>query len=108
MEKKKNGTAEAVAAHPFTGDEYIRVRNLLQINSHGKPSHRLRLLDYLWTHGDITSMECFDRLHNTRISSAVYDLRHSYGVPIETKTVTKKRRGEIIRYGLYYIAKEDK
>ena len=97
MAKKKTDAAEA-NANQFSQEQYISVRNQMQ-----EKTHRSRLLDYLWQNGSITSMEAFDRLHNTRISATVYDLRKDYNVPITTKMVTRRRHNETVRYGIYSI-----
>ena len=103
MEKNKKKSDAEATANLIDRDKYIMFRNQMQDGT-----HVARLMDYLWFHGSITPSECFNRLGNTRIGSTISILRHHYGVPIRTVTITKKKAGKVIRYGQYVIERSGK
>lgn len=41
-----------------------------------KKTHKHRLVDYLQTHGSVTSLEAIRDLGNTRLSATIHTLRH--------------------------------
>lgn len=90
---KRKSDAEAIA-NSRIHEEYTKVRNKMQDGT-----HVARLFDYMYFVGDITPMECFEKLGNTRISSTVYCLRRNYGLPIRTKMVVKNGKS----FGAYGI-----
>ena len=75
-------------------EKYNRLRERTQAETHVRD-----LVEYLWTHGTITSYECFEKLNNTRVSSTVSILRHDYDVPVNMVMVQNGRK----RYGQYSI-----
>ena len=89
---KKKSSAEATA-NPIH-EKYTTLRSRMQEGTHVR-----NLFDYLYRNKEITPMECFDKLNNTRISSTVSILRHEYGVPIVMQKTTKNGR----TYGVYWI-----
>lgn len=46
-----------------------------EVSKVSRPTHETRLLEYLQEHKTITSLEATLKLHNTRISATVYNLR---------------------------------
>ena len=92
---KEKSRAEATA-NSITQEQYTKLRRTMQADS-----HVLKLFDYLWWHDHITSIECFSVLKNTRISSTVSLLRHTYGVPIKTEMVEANGK----RFGVYSMDK---
>lgn len=94
---KEKSRAEATA-NSINQQQYNRARQKMQDGT-----HHARLLDYLWINGQITSFECFEKLHNTRISATVYKLRHIYGVPVNTDYITKNG----YTFGVYSIERSN-
>lgn len=91
-QNKRKSRAEATA-NPIH-EKYTTERERMQEGTHVR-----NLFDYLYKHEEITPMECFEKLNNTRISSTVSILRHEYGVPIVMQKRTKNGR----TYGVYSI-----
>lgn len=89
---KKKSSAEATA-NPIQ-DKYSKIRKQMQRETNVRD-----VLDYIYKHGTITSFEAFAQLHNTRLSASVFQLRHTYGVPVVMNTVEKNGK----RYGMYWI-----
>lgn len=76
-----------------------------------KPDTRERIvLSHLLNYGDITTLDAFYRYNITRLSAAIYELRHAHGVPIACSKEISESKGEngrriIKQYARYYIAK---
>ena len=62
-----------------------------------------KVLKYILEHGSITPMDAFFDLAITRLPARIHDLRHIWGVDIDTETVVKKTDGDIVRYGRYTL-----
>lgn len=63
-----------------------------------------RVLDYLKKHKSISPLEAINDLGVTRLSAAIYKLKHKYNVSIRTEAETSKNRfGEKVRYARYYL-----
>ena len=68
---------------------------------------KLRIIEYMKTHGGITSQDAFGHLGITRLSARIKELRE-LGYNITTVMVEGQNRfGEPVRYGLYKLT-EDK
>ena len=93
---KEKSRAEATA-NSLNREQYISIRQQMQDHTHVSD-----LFEWLWECEHITSMEAFRYLHNTRVSATVFTLRHDYGVPVQTKMITKKGH----TYGVYWLDKE--
>ena len=57
----------------------------------GKPTHKTRLLDYLYEFGSITSLEAIRDLGNTRLSATIFTLRRE-GYDIASTSIEVKTR----------------
>lgn len=66
------------------------------------------VLEYMITHGGITSFEAFKELGITRLSARIKDLRDE-GVQIERTWETGKNRdGDDVRYCRYFLKPKNK
>ena len=90
---KKKSSAEATA-NPIQA-KYNKLRGQMQAETHVRD-----VFDFLYLHGTITNYEAFEILNNTRLSSSVFQLRHTYRVPVVTQ-MTVSASGK--RYGTYSI-----
>lgn len=70
-------------------------------------THEQKVLNYMKTHhGNITSLEAFKYLNNTRLAVTI-DIMRRKGYEIETIMERyKKANGEHIKYGRYHLIKE--
>lgn len=61
--------------------------------------------EHLTKHGSITDLEAYQRYGIRRLGARIWDLRHKYGMDIETQdTVAKNRYGVKVRFATYKIA----
>ncbi|MCQ2911559.1 MAG: helix-turn-helix domain-containing protein [Clostridia bacterium] len=68
-----------------------------------------KVMDWLWSFGNITSMDAIEMFGATRLSAIIYSLRHHYGYNIITKREkTRNRYGNNVNYARYYLVKENK
>lgn len=68
-----------------------------------------KVLDYIKTHGGITTYEAFIKLGVTRLSARIWDLRHEHNLPIATKNKTiKTRDGKVTSVAYYYLEEDGK
>lgn len=66
-------------------------------------SQKQRVLEHLQENGSITSMEAFRKLHVTRLSAVVFDLKKA-GHKFETETIRGKNKfGEKTSYAKYTL-----
>lgn len=69
-----------------------------------KVTHKERVLKYIEDFGSISSLEAFNDLGNTRLSSSIYLLRHEDNLPIKSINETKiNRYGDKTTYSRYYL-----
>ena len=67
---------------------------------------KVRVLDYLKTHGSITPLEALNELGCYRLGARIWDLRHD-GHTIDTEIERGvDRHGEPMRYARYTLRKE--
>lgn len=78
--------------------QYSTERNIMS-----KVTQNNAVLEYMFKHGKITSFEAFEKLHITRLSGRIFDLRKQ-GVNIE-KVMTTSADGDS-RYAEYSINKD--
>ena len=65
-----------------------------------------RIINYMQTHGGITSMDAFRDLGVTRLSAAIFDLR-ALGYDIVTLMIDGTNRyGDAVRYAKYVLRGE--
>lgn len=70
-------------------------------------SQNERVKRHLETFGKITSIEAFREYGITRLSARIWDLRHKYGLVIESVTKCAKNRfGEPTHYDEYTLRRE--
>lgn len=60
-----------------------------------KRIQKLRVLDYLESHGSITTMEAFQKLNVTRLAAQIFELERM-GIPIDRETVRDGRDWYVI------------
>ena len=66
-------------------------------------THKERLLDYLESHGSITSLEAIRDLGNTRLSATIHTLRHTDKFIIYSDMVEVENRfGGTTKVARYY------
>lgn len=69
-----------------------------------KITHADRVLDHIKTFGKITSLEAFAQYGITRLSAAIWVLRHEKGLEIEDAYVERGNRyGDVVRFKAYYL-----
>lgn len=69
-----------------------------------KITHADRVLDHIKTFGKITSLEAFAQYGITRLSAAIWVLRHEKGLEIEDAYVERVNRyGDVVRFKTYYL-----
>ena len=90
--EKKKSRAEATA-NPIQ-EKYNKIRKQMQRETHVRD-----VLDYLYKNGTITNYQAFEFLNNTRLSSSIFSLRHTYDVPVVMNMVEKNGK----QYGMYWI-----
>lgn len=61
-----------------------------------------RILDYIQTHGSITTMEAFSNLHITRLAARIEELKRD-GHKIHCTIVTKDSPEGPVRFGRYSL-----
>ena len=62
-----------------------------------------KVMDYMQTHGSISTWEAFEELGITRLASRINDIEKS-GVPIDRQTISKENRyGDKIHFTKYSI-----
>lgn len=70
-------------------------------------SDEMAVLQYIKTHGSITTKEAYEELGCTRLSGRVFDLRkHGYNIQTDIIEVPK-RHGKTARVARYYLIKEE-
>lgn len=73
------------------------------LNSLDKDSYNYKVLDFIIQNGSISSMDAFNSMNNTRLSSTIYELRKRYNVPIMTiREYTQDGR----QYGVYCLMED--
>lgn len=69
-----------------------------------KITHADRVLDHIKTFGKITSLEAFAQYGITRLSAAIWVLRHEKGLEIADAYVERVNRyGDVVRFKAYYL-----
>lgn len=69
-----------------------------------KITHADRVLDHIKTFGKITSLEAFAQYGITRLSAAIWRLRHEKGLEIADAYVERvDRYGDVVRFKAYYL-----
>lgn len=64
-----------------------------------KGTQTAQVLAYLLTHKNgITTIEAFERYNATRLGSIIYELRHKYGIDIDTIVEVSKGGHTYARY----------
>lgn len=62
------------------------------------------VLQWLQTHASISSMEAIENFGATRLSAIIFNLRHKYGLNIETVWCEGRDRfGNPMRFARYYL-----
>lgn len=78
------------------------MRQLLSQVPEGTQSYKI--LKYILDKGSITTIEAFVHYGITRLSARIYDLRHTYGIQIDTENVIiKKQKGGYVKYARYSL-----
>lgn len=102
--KKKNTPDKTKRALPtnMSKKTYIKYKPILERMQEG--SQNYLILMHLLEHGSITPKEAERKpIYSMRLSARIWDLRHDYKIPIESKTITKKRGKKVIAYAEYSI-----
>ena len=104
MQTPNQGNPKNKAAEP---DTQTASDKTLQSDSNNNTSHnqRLRLLDYLKTHGTITTLQARGLLDILAPAARIFELRHNYGyrinkVDISDYTEAKRKHTGIAKYVL--------
>lgn len=72
-----------------------------------KQTHCSRILNYMRTHGSITTLEAFDELGVSRLSARIKDLRNSGHPIIGNMVEVKNRYGEKCHVKRYTLREGD-
>lgn len=66
-------------------------------------SQKKKILDYMRSHGSITTMEAFSVLRVTRLASRIWDLKKDGHNIVKTMVKGKNSEGETTDYASYSI-----
>lgn len=66
-------------------------------------SQKKKILDYMRSHGSITTMEAFTEIGCTRLSGRIFDLRQDGHNIVTTMVKGKNRNGEPTEFAAYKV-----
>lgn len=69
--------------------------------------HRVLILNHIKKYGSITQLEATENYGCTRLGARIWDLRHKYGLDIETVNVHGRNKyGRKVTYAKYILNEE--
>jgi len=106
----KHGYTNEEFEHPYFDEHKEKLAGFDKFTeaTHEKVTQEQEVLAWLVEHGTITDNEARDNLYINRLAARIYNLRHRDGYPIETESISVKRKNRrTITFAKYHLESND-
>lgn len=90
---------------PITTSQKNRIKYTKILKEMQEDTYCYATLKRIIDKGSITSMQAFSEQGNTRLSATIYTLKNEYGIPIDSRIITKKSGRKVVNFSEYFIGK---